>query len=45
VEGVERDNEAKEKFTINFNIKLADNVTVESLIKSEVGSIFKGSIM
>jgi hypothetical protein len=44
IEGVERDVTAKQNFTINFNIKVADNITVESLIKNELGSIFKGSL-
>jgi len=44
IEGVERDEAAKINFTVNFNIKLADNVTIESLIKNELGSIFKGSL-
>lgn len=45
VEGVERDEPAKQNFTVNFNIKLADNVTIESLLKTELGSIFKGSLL
>jgi hypothetical protein len=45
VEGIERDAQAKDNFTINFNIKLADNVTIESLLKAELGSIFKGSLL
>lgn len=45
IEGVERDEAAKHNFTLNFNIKLADNVTIESLIKNELGSIFKGSLI
>lgn len=44
IEGVERDTAAKQNFTVNFNIKVADNITVESLIKNELGSVFKGSL-
>lgn len=45
VEGIERDEEAKHNFTVNFNIKLADSVTVESLIKNELGSLIKTSLI
>lgn len=41
VEGVERDKEGRDMFYITFNIKLADNINVESLIKNEVDAIFK----
>ncbi|MCK4635645.1 MAG: hypothetical protein KAT32_02180 [Candidatus Moranbacteria bacterium] len=45
IEGIERDDkEAKDNFTFNFNIKLADNINIESLIKSELSgdlSLFK----
>ena len=41
IEGIERDNEAREKFNITFNIKLADNINIESLIKNELSSLVK----
>lgn len=45
IEGIERDDDAKKDFTINFNIKLAENITVESLIKTQLGSLFKASVL
>jgi len=45
IEGIEREEEARQTFTVTFNIKLADNINVESLIKNEVGSILKASVL
>ena len=41
IEGIERDDEAKKEFNITFNIKIADNINIESLIKNELGSLVK----
>ncbi len=41
VEGVVRDDEGRKNFNITFNIKLAENITIDSLIKGELGSILK----
>jgi hypothetical protein len=45
IEGVDYDEESRNNFNINFNIKLADNVTVESLIKNELGSLAKFALI
>lgn len=45
VEGIERGEEEKREFNINFNIKLADNINIESLIKAELGSLIKASLI
>lgn len=39
VEGVERGEEEKKKFNIIFNIKVENNMNVESLIKLQLGSL------
>ena len=45
IEGIERGKEEKSKFNIIFNIKLAENMNVESLLKTEVGSLIKASLV
>jgi len=45
VEGIERGEEEKREFHVTFNIKLAENINIESLIKAEIGSLFKASII
>lgn len=45
VEGIERSEEEKKKFNITFNIKIADNINIDSLIKNELGSLFKASLL
>jgi hypothetical protein len=45
IEGIERGQVERANFFVTFNIKLADNINVESLIKNELGSIFKGSLI
>ncbi|MCD6410390.1 hypothetical protein J7K92_00375 [bacterium] len=45
VEGIERGEKERKEFHITFNIKLADNVNLESLIKNEVGSFIKGLLI
>lgn len=45
VEGVERGADDRKRFYVTFNMKLADNINIESLIKNELGSIFKASLI
>jgi|GEM_PF-1118974 len=45
IEGIERGNQEKNEFHIVFNIKIADNLSVDSLIKTEIGSLLKTSII
>ena len=45
VEGIERDEIGKKEFHVNFNIKLADNINIDSLIKAELGSLIKNSLI
>jgi len=45
IEGIERSKEAKNEFSVNFNIKLADNINIDSLIKNELGSLIKASLI
>ena len=49
IEGVGHNKEATKEFNIAFNLKLADNITLDSLIKNEVGfnieSIIKNSVI
>ncbi len=45
VEGIERGERERKNFYITFNIKLADNVNIENLIKAELGSLLKASLI
>lgn len=45
IEGIERGNDEKQIFNVTFNIKVADNVNVDSLVKAEVGSLLKASFL
>ena len=45
VEDIEQGTKEREKFAIVFNFKLADVINMESLIKAEVESVFKASMM
>lgn len=45
IEGIERGQAERNNFYITFNIKLADNINIESLLKNEIGSILKGSLI
>lgn len=45
IESIERGESEKKEFNIIFNIKLADNINVENLIKAELGSLFKASLI
>lgn len=40
IEGIERGQEERNNFYVTFNIKVADQINVESLLKNELGSIF-----
>lgn len=44
IEGIERGPEERNNFYLTFNIKVADNINVDSLIKNEIGSLLKGSL-
>jgi hypothetical protein len=41
IEGVDGAETDKGKYQTTFNVKLADNLNIESLLKAELGSIFK----
>lgn len=45
IEGIERGAKEKDKFNITFNIKLAETINIESLIKTELGSLIKTSLL
>ncbi len=45
VEGIERGEKEKREFHVTFNIKLADDINIESLIKTELGSLIKASLI
>ena len=45
IEGIERGQQEKRDFNISFNFNIKNDVTVESLLKAEFGSIFKASLL
>lgn len=45
IEGIERGEKEKKEFNFVFNIKLADNINIDSLIKNELASLFKASLI
>lgn len=45
IEGIERNNGAVENFNIMFNFKLADNISIDALVKNEIESLVKASII
>lgn len=45
VEGVQHSQEEKNQFNMTFNFNLENNVTIESLLKAELGSLFKASLI
>ena len=45
VEGIERGEEERVEFNVTFNFNIENNVTVESLLKAELGSLFRASIL
>ncbi len=45
IEGIERSDTERNQFNLVFNFNVTNNVTVESLLKAEFGSIFKASVV
>ena len=45
IEGIERGPEERREFHVTFNIKLADNVNIDSLIKGEIENVIKLSAL
>lgn len=45
IEGIERGENEKAQFNFFFNIKLADNIKVDSLIKLQLDSLIKASLL
>lgn len=45
VESIDRGAEEKQNFNVTFNFNITNDVTVESLLKAEFGSIFKASLL
>ncbi len=39
VEGIERGSDGKQEFTVTFNINVADNVTVDGLVRENLGML------
>lgn len=45
IEGIERGEEERKIFNVTFNFNVTNDVTVESLLKAEFGSLFKASVL
>jgi hypothetical protein len=45
IEGIERGERERNEFNFTFNIKLADTINVDSLIKNELDNLFKASLI
>lgn len=45
IEGVERGEGERKEFKVNFNLNVNNNFNVESLLKAEIGSLIKGSLL
>jgi len=45
IEGIERGAEEKRVFNMTFNFNITNDVTVESLLKAEFGSLIKASLI
>lgn len=45
IEGIERGQEEKKEFNVTFNFNIQNDITVESLLKAELGSLFKVSLL
>ncbi|MEZ4104079.1 MAG: hypothetical protein R3B60_02200 [Candidatus Paceibacterota bacterium] len=45
IEGVERGDEERTQFNVTFNFNLKNEITVESLLRAEFGSLIKASII
>lgn len=41
IEDIERNDAGRDKFHVTFNIKLAENINVESLLKTELGGLIR----
>lgn len=44
IEGIERGKEEQKQFNVTFNFNVHNNVTVESLLKANFGSLVKASV-
>ncbi len=45
IENIEQGESEQKNFEINFNINVNNNMNIESLLKTEIGSLFKGSLI
>ena len=45
IEGIERGDDEKKNFNVTFNFNINNDVTIESLIKTEFGSLIKNSLL
>jgi len=45
LKGLKGGEKEKNEFHVVFNIKLAENINIESLIKAELGSLIKASLI
>lgn len=45
IEGVERGKDERNQFNLTFNIKLADNINIDSLIKNQLDSLIRASLI
>lgn len=45
IEGIERGKEEQNEFNVTFNFNVQNNITVESLLKVELGSLIKASLL
>ena len=45
IEGIEQDQQLRNQFNITFNFKLAENINVDALVKNEIESLVKASVL
>jgi len=45
IENISQDKDSRDKFSYTFNIKMADTVTIDSLIKNEINFDFHASVI
>ena len=45
IEGIERGDVERNQFNVTFNFKINNEITVESLLKAELGSLIKASLI
>ena len=45
IEGIEKGDSERKQFNITFNFNITNNTTIESLLKAELGSLFKASFL